>query len=213
MSLKLDNIRIPVALCCLLPLFWLLLDILLDRLGGNPIQAITIRLGDWALRFICITLAITPVQTITNWRGMADFRQMFGMYAFFYASLHLLAYLFVDHAAAWHTIYVDIIESIYLWMGVIAYFVILLLAVTSPNSAKKRLGKNWKKLHRFIYYAAIIAVTHYIWQLKGNLIQPLVYLILVILLLVFRMMVWLKSRQLSKLMLPRGKSVHLDQSD
>ena len=213
MWLRINNAWIAISIGCLLPLFGLLLDIATDNLGSNPIQAIHIRLGDWSLRFLCLTLAITPIQTMTKWRGMADYRQMLGLYAFFYATLHVLGYLFVDHAGVWRAIGIDIVESAYIWFGVIAYVIVLLLAITSPKSAKKRLGKNWKKLHRLIYYAAGAAVIHYFWQLKGNLFQPLFYLTIVVFLLGFRVLVWLKNRQLAKLMLPKGRPISLEEND
>lgn len=213
MCLRINNPWIVISIGSLLPLFWLLLDILADNLGSNPIQAIHIRLGDWSLRFLCLTLAITPIQTMTKWRGMAEYRQMLGLYAFFYATLHVFGYLFVDHASDWRVIWIDIIQSSYIWFGLIAYVIVLLLAITSPKAAKKRLGKNWKKLHRLIYYAAGAAVIHYFWQLKGNLFQPLFYLTIIAFLLGFRVLVWLKNRQLAKLMVPKGRPISLEESD
>ena len=200
-------------IACLLPLFWLLFNISNDQLGSNPIQAIHMRLGDWALRFLCITLTITPIQTVTKWRGMTDYRQMFGLYAFFYATLHVLAYLFVDHAGVWTIIGIDIIESSYLWFGIVAYIIVLLLAITSPNSIKKRMGKNWKKLHRFIYYASAAAIIHYFWQLKGNLLQPLFYLTIIVFLLSFRFFSWIKNRRLNKLFIPKARVVSLEENE
>ncbi|MFI3187343.1 MAG: protein-methionine-sulfoxide reductase heme-binding subunit MsrQ [Methylococcaceae bacterium] len=185
----------------------MLIDIALDNLGANPIQALHIRLGDWSLRFLWLTLAITPLQTITNWRGMTDYRQMLGLYAFFYATLHLLVYLVVDHYLQWRIIGIDIIESSYIWFGVVAYSIVFLLALTSPKWAKKRMGKTWKKLHRYIYIAAIAAIIHYYWQLKGNLAEPFFYLILIALLLSFRIAVWLKNRQFNKMMIPTRNKI------
>jgi sulfoxide reductase heme-binding subunit YedZ len=191
----------------LMPLAWLLTDIAFDNLGSNPIQALHIRLGDWSLRFLWLTLAITPIQVITNWRGMTDYRQMLGLYAFFYATLHVLAYLLMDHALAWRIVGIDIIESSYIWLGILAYTIIFLLALTSPKRAKKRMGKTWKKLHQFIYIAAVAAILHYYWQLKGNMAEPLFYLIIVVLLLGFRVAVWFKTRQFNKMMIPSSKRV------
>lgn len=191
----------------LMPLFWLLIDIAFDNLGANPIQALHIRLGDWSLRFLWLTLAITPLQTITKWRGMTDYRQMLGLYAFFYATLHLLAYLLIDHALKWPIIGIDIIESPYIWFGVLAYIIVFLLALSSPKQAKKRLGKTWKILHRTIYIAAVAGIIHYYWQLKGNLAEPFFYLILIVLLLGFRIAVWLKNRQFNKMMIPARKKI------
>jgi sulfoxide reductase heme-binding subunit YedZ len=192
-------------IACLVPLAGLLIDVALQRLGSNPIQALHIRLGDWSLRLLWLTLAITPVQYITKWRGMADYRQLLGLYCFFYASLHVLAYVIADHDLVWKNIWIDILESAYIWFGVLAYVIIFLLGITSPKAAKKRMGKNWKKLHRFIYLSACAAIIHYLWQLKGNLAEPMLYLILLILLLGFRILVWLMNGQFSKMMIPKGR--------
>ncbi len=202
--LKLRNLCITASL---IPLFLILIDILFDNLGANPIQALHIRLGDWSLRFLCITLAITPVQKITRWHGLSHYRQLFGLYAFFYATLHVLAYLCIDHALVWPIIVTDVAESSYIWFGLFAYIIILLLAITSPKSAKKWMGKAWKKLHRFIYPASIAVIIHYFWQLKGNLLQPVFYTLLVFLLLAFRVAVWYKKRQFNRLMIPKGREI------
>jgi sulfoxide reductase heme-binding subunit YedZ len=195
---------------CWLPLLVLLVDVTIDNLGSNAIQALHIRLGDWSLRFLCITLAITPIQTITNWRGMSDYRRMFGLFTFVYATLHLLAYLAIDHYFEWQTIGIDILQSSYIWYGVITYLIILALALTTPIRAKKMMGKKWKKLHRLIYLAAVTGVIHYFWQLKGNLAEPFLYLILVTVLLVFRVVVLIKNRQISRLMIPKGRVVKIE---
>jgi sulfoxide reductase heme-binding subunit YedZ len=205
MFARIDKLWLTTLLACLIPLLWLFFDIAFDQLGSNPIQALHIRLGDWALRFLWLTLAITPIQTVTRWRGMAVYRQLFGLYTFFYASLHLLAYLLLDHVLQWRLIGIDIIESSYIWFGIVAYIIIFLLALTSSKWSKKLLGKNWKKLHRYIYYAAGAAILHYFWQLKGNLVEPLFYLIIIGLLLGFRVLVWLTNRQLSKMMIPKSR--------
>lgn len=199
------NLRTSILCICLLPLIFLGFDAIFDNLGSNPIQALHIRLGDWSLRFLCITLTITPIQTITRWRGMPEYRQLLGLFTFFYASLHLLVYLLVDHNFMWSLIVTDIIESPYIWLGVFAYIIVFLLGVTSSKFAMKKLGKNWKKLHRWIYFAAIASVIHYFWQLKGNLAEPLFYAIIISLLLSFRAFIWFTTRQLSKMMVPKGR--------
>lgn len=213
MLIRINNPWTVTSIACLLPILWLIFDIFNNQLGSNPIQAIHIRLGDWSLRFLCITLAITPIQTMTKWRGLTDYRQMFGLYAFFYATLHVLGYLFVDHAGAWQLIGIDILESAYIWFGAMAYIILFLLAITSSKLAKKKLGKNWKKLHRFIYYSAAAAIIHYFWQLKGNLFQPLFYLTIIAFLLGFRVLVWFKNRELTKLLVPKGRRTTLDDSE
>ena len=205
MFARIDKLWLTTLLACLIPLLWLLLDIAFDQLGSNPIQALHIRLGDWSLRFLCLTLAITPIQTITRWRGMTVYRQLLGLYTFFYVSLHLLAYLLMDNVLQWRIIGIDIIESSYIWFGIVAYIIILLLALTSSKWSKKLLGKNWKKLHQYIYYAPGAAILHYFWQLKGNLVEPLFYLIIMSLLLGFRVLVRLTNRRLSKMMIPKSR--------
>jgi sulfoxide reductase heme-binding subunit YedZ len=202
---KINKLYWLIVISCLMPLVWLLINIAFNKLGANPIQALHIRLGDWALRFLLLTLAITPLQTITHGRGMADYRQLLGLIAFFYATAHLWVYLVVDHGLMWSMIATDMIESAYIWFGVLAYLIIFTLAITSPKFAKKRLGKNWKKLHRYIYLAVIAAIIHYFWQLKGNLAEPVFYLVVIFLLLGFRGLVWLKNRQFTKMMIPKGR--------
>ncbi len=204
MNFQIKNPKLVTLAACLIPLLWLFFDIAFDNLGSNPIQALHIRLGDWSLRFLCVTLAITPIQTMTKWRGMADYRQMFGLYSFFYATLHLLTYLAIDNNFEWSLIGTDIIESPYIWFGVVAYWVVFALAITSPKWVMKRMGKSWKKLHRLIYIASMAAVIHYFWQLKGNLAEPLLYLIIIFFLLGFRVLAGLTSRQLNKMMIPKG---------
>ncbi|HEY8159396.1 MAG TPA: protein-methionine-sulfoxide reductase heme-binding subunit MsrQ [Methylobacter sp.] len=205
MILQINNLRSIVIAGCLIPLLWLFIDIAFDNLGSNSVQALHIRLGDWSLRFLCLTLAVTPIQIITKWRGLADYRQLLGLYAFFYGTLHVLAYLLIDHGLIWHMISIDIIESPYIWLGLLSYIIVFLLALTSSKWAKKRMGKNWKRLHRFIYLAAIAAVMHYFWQLKGNLAEPFFYSIIAFLLLSFRILVWIKNRQLKKIMILKDR--------
>lgn len=199
MILQINNLRSKAIAVCLIPLLWLLIDIAFDNLGANPVQALHIRLGDWSLRFLCLTLAVTPIQIITKWRGLSDYRQILGLYAFFYGTLHVLAYLLIDHGLIWQMISIDIIESPYIWIGLLAYIIVLLLALTSSKWAKKLMGKNWKRLHRLIYIAAIAAVMHYFWQLKGNLAEPFFYSIIAFFLLGFRILVWVKNRQLNNI--------------
>lgn len=189
----------------LVPLLLIIIDIIFNNLGSNPIQSLHIRLGDWSLRFLCITLAITPIQTITKWRRMSEYRQLFGLYSFFYATLHLLGYLGVDQAFVWRVIFIDIVESPYIWFGVVSYMVVFMLAVTSSKKAKRIMGKAWKKLHRLIYPASIAVIIHYFWQLKGNLLEPFLYSIIVFLLLAFRVLVWVKERKFSRLMIPKRR--------
>lgn len=179
----------------LLPLFGLAINIYLDNLGAEPIEAIHAYLGKWTLRWLCLSLALTPVRKITRWQWPATYRRMIGLYTFFYASLHVLNYLWVDQALVWSAILQDIIESPYIIMGIVAYSILLLMALTSTKAWQKRLGHFWKKLHRLLYWAAPAAVVHYFWQLKGNLAEPLLYATLVALLLGFRVVLWWRNKR------------------
>jgi sulfoxide reductase heme-binding subunit YedZ len=207
MAFRLDTLWSKITLLCLLPLLGVMIDIVFDNLGPDPIQTLHIRLGDWAMRFLWLTLLVTPVQTITKWRGMAEYRQMLGLYAFFYATLHVMVYLLVDHGLMWQIIAIDILESSYIWFGLIAYLIMIALAISSPNWAKKQMGKQWKKLHRLIYIASLAVIIHYYWQLKGNMAEPLFYLIIILLLLAFRVALWFKNRKFTKMMIPTTRRI------
>lgn len=177
----------------LLPLALLLMDIQLNRLGSNPIEAVHIRLGDWTLRFLCLSLSISPLRKVTDWKWPVRDRRMIGLFTCFYACLHVLSYLVLDHALAWKLIYWDVIESPYILVGLIAFVIVLLMGITSTKAWQKRLGGKWKKLHKLIYYAAIAALIHYVWQLKGNLAEPLMYGVIITVLLGFRVIVRLRA--------------------
>lgn len=185
-----------------LPLLWLFLELLFNALGPNAIQGFHFYTGTWALRFLLITLAITPIQTVTRWRGMTPYRQLFGLASFFYAALHVYGYLWIDQALNGTLIWRDLLESPYLWPGLFAFGVIVPLALTSPNQAKKWMGRRWKKLHRWVFPASIAVILHAMMQLKGNLADPLMDGLLLFSLLFFRLGVWFKNRQLAKLMIP-----------
>lgn len=175
-----------MLLAGLIPLLVLAYDAATDQLGANPIQALHIRLGDFALRFLCLSLLLTPLKQVCNWRWALRYRRMIGLYAFFYASLHVLVYLGLDHGFRWRQILLDIRESPYVIAGLVAFVCLLPLAITSTQAWQKRLGRDWKRLHRLVYLAAIAAVIHYFWMLKGNLIEPLFYALIIGILLAFR---------------------------
>ncbi len=206
----------PYNICfsvCLLPLFGIVFDMIFDNLGPDPVQALHIRLGDWSLRMLWLTLFITPIQKITLWQGMAQYRKLLGLYTFFYASLHVVVYLWLDQGLAWGAIATDIIESSYIWFGVLAFLIVLALAITTPKAMVKLLGKNWKKLHRNIYIASIAVIIHYYWQLKGNMAEPLFYLIILVILLGFRLAVWFKNRKFTKMMIPTTRKIKVVKLD
>ncbi len=200
---KLSDLWNLLLVISLLPILGLVFAILFDGLGSNPVEALHIYTGTWALRFFCLTLLITPVQKVTRWRGLAHFRQLFGLLTFFYAVAHVYGYLSVDQVWAWDVILTDVAETTYLWYGLFCFIVLSLLALTSFKAAKKAMGKSWKKLHRWIYPASVAAVLHYYMQLKGNLAEPLMYALIIGFLLSFRVLTWWKERQIGRLMIPK----------
>ena len=164
-----------VVVLCLTPLFWLIHAGLNDGLGANPIEKITHTTGEWALRLLLVTLTVTPLRTITGWRGIAVYRRSFGLCAFFYACLHLSTYLGFDLGFAFGLLGEDILERPYITVGFAAFCLLVPLAATSTRAAIRRLGRRWVSLHRLVYAAAICAVVHFFWLVKADEREPLIY--------------------------------------
>jgi len=192
------------------PAAWLVWAITTGNLSANPLSDITNETGLWALRFICITLAVTPIRRLTGWNGAIRFRRMMGLFAFFYGSLHFLIYVIADRFAgldfpdgfvAWSTVVnlgksvaEDVYKRPFITIGFTTLMLLLPLAVTSTAGWIRRLGgKRWQTLHRLIYVAGITAILHYWWLVKADVTSPQRYAILIGVLLVFRLM-WLRSR-------------------
>ncbi len=187
-------IKVAVFLLSLLPFLLLCLDTWRNNLGPNPIETLHVTLGDWALRFLCLTLALTPYRQLTGQNWVVRFRRMLGLFCFFYASMHLLVYLVLDLSLSWQALLDELRESPYIVFGMLTFALLLPLAVTSSKKMQKRLGKNWNRLHRLIYPAAITAVLHYILLVKSDLTEPLIYADIIIILLTYRLLKQLKKR-------------------
>ena len=165
-------------IACLLPLAWLIYAIGTNQLGANPAEGLIRGLGDWTLRALWLTLAITPLRQLTGLAALARFRRMLGLFTAFYASLHLLSYAWLDMGFAWADIAADIAKRPFIWMGFTAWLLMLPLAATSFNRAIKALGGNrWQMLHRLVYATAVIGLLHFIWMRAGkhNFAEPAVY--------------------------------------
>lgn len=171
---------------CLVPAGWLLWLFFTDNLGANPFEVLTRDSGEWTLRFILLTLLMTPLRSIFNWSWPLRIRRMLGLYAFFYASLHLLTYLWFDQFFDWNEIAIDIAKRPFITAGITAWFMLLPLAVTSTNNMMKKLGKKWKKLHRLVYPISILGVLHFVWLVKADLIEPIIYGVILFFLLAYR---------------------------
>ncbi len=163
-------------LAALAPAAWLVWAALNDGLGANPIQEITHVTGDWTLRFLVITLMITPLRKLTGWNAIIRYRRMLGLFAFFYVTLHLLTYIVLDQNLGWRYIGGDIAKRPYITMGLLGFSALLPLAITSTAGWIRRLGgKRWQQLHRLIYVAAVAGVIHYWWLVKSDISSPLKY--------------------------------------
>jgi sulfoxide reductase heme-binding subunit YedZ len=198
----------PAAfLAALMPAGWLVWAFFNDKLSANPLSDLTNETGVWALRFLCITLALTPLRRLTGWNTLIRFRRMTGLFAFFYGSLHFLTYAVFDRLlglidfpqgiVSWDTatrltaaIGDDIYKRPYITVGFTAFVLMLPLALTSTSGMIRRLGgRRWQALHRLVYVSAILGVTHYWWLVKADIRRPLAYAAIVATLLGFRL-VW-----------------------
>jgi sulfoxide reductase heme-binding subunit YedZ len=157
------------------PLFSIGYTIYIDNLGANPIEYIEKHFGLWALIFLCLTLSLTPLKEITQIGKWILYRRMLGLFVFFYASIHLLMYLGLDYQFAWSDIKDDIVKHKYVLVGFLAWLLLIPLAFTSSNKMIKRLKRRWKSLHQLIYVIAILAILHFVWLVKKDMTEPIIY--------------------------------------
>ena len=175
-----------VFIASLLPLAWLGWQAWQDQLGANPIETLSHSTGDWSLRFLLLTLAVTPLRRLTGWNRLQQFRRMLGLFAFFYVCLHLGVYLIFDQFFDWRAIGEDIAKRPYLTVGFAGWLLLIPLAVTSSRGMIRRLGRNWQRLHRLVYLIGVLGVLHYGWLVKADLTEPLIYGVILALLLGYR---------------------------
>lgn len=180
--------KATIFLLCLLPLGRLAWLGFHDGLGANPIEFVTHSTGTWTLSFLLITLAVTPARRLFDWAALQRYRRMLGLYAFFYAVLHFLTYLWLDQFFDWHAILKDIAKRPFITVGFSALVLLLPLAATSTNAMMRRLGRRWQQLHRLVYAIAALGVIHYLWLVKKDLTQPLIYAAVLALLLGLRLL-------------------------
>lgn len=185
---------------CLLPLVWLTAGVLQwagADLGANPVEKVQDTLGIWGLRFLLLTLAVTPLREILRAPRLLAFRRMLGLFAFAYIALHFAWYLFVDQAFDWRQLLADIAKRPYITLGFTAFALLAPLAWTSTNRAMRRMGRRWQRLHRLVYPAAILGCVHFWWQVKADVREPLVYAGLAALLLGWRLLRYWRRRNAS----------------
>ena len=182
-----------VFFLCLLPLAILLWSGFNARLGANPVEAATHYTGEWGLRMLLFTLAITPLRRLSGWNGVQRFRRMLGLFAFFYVCLHFTIFLVFDHFFDWWGIWQDVVKRPYITVGFLAFVLLIPLAVTSTQTMIKRLGRNWQRLHRSVYLIGVLAILHFLWLVKANnILEPLLYGLILVVLLGYRL--WFSYR-------------------
>lgn len=180
-------LKLTVFAAALTPFVYLLWALLSDRLGTNPVDTFTRDLGEWALRFLLLTLAMTPLQASFRQSWALRLRRMLGLFAFFYAFVHFFSWLLFDKSFIWTEILADIIKRPFISVGVFAFVLLLPLAITSTRAMQRRLGRHWKRLHRLVYVAALAAVLHYFWLVKADILIPSIYAVLLAGLLAYRL--------------------------
>ncbi|GMR17767.1 MAG: protein-methionine-sulfoxide reductase heme-binding subunit MsrQ [Gammaproteobacteria bacterium] len=168
-------IKIILFFLCLIPLAWLVWRGLNAELGANPVETVTRYTGDWTLRFLFITLSVTPARRLLGWKSLLRYRRMLGLFSFFYASIHFSIYV-IDQYFSVETIVEDILKRPYITVGFGCFILLIPLAITSANNMIRRLGaKRWQQLHRLVYVVAIGGVLHFLWLVKSDISGPLLY--------------------------------------
>jgi sulfoxide reductase heme-binding subunit YedZ len=177
-----------VFLACLVPATLIVTDAfgITGSLGANPVEEIQDRFGNWGLRFILITLAVTPLRRISGRNWIIRFRRMLGLFAFFYVMMHFLTWLILDQTLLLSAVKEDIFERPFITIGFTALLILLVMAVTSTNGMRRRLGRRWQQIHYGIYAVGILGVWHYWWQVKLDVRDPFVYAVILAVLLGYR---------------------------
>lgn len=179
----------------LVPLALLIRGTLTNSLGINPAETIQLETGRWSLRFLLLSLAVTPLRRVTGWNVVIQYRRMLGLFAFFYSTLHVISYWSFDLGFAFAALMGDVFKRPFIALGFAAFVLLVPLAVTSTKGWIRRLGKKWALLHRLVYLAAILAVLHFIWKVKVFTGDPVLYAAILALLLGFRIVWALRHRK------------------
>ena len=183
-----NNILKPALFLFLLaPTIWLTANLWLNTLGANPIEHILHTLGEWALRILLLTLALSPLRRALNWIQLVQLRRMMGLFTFYYATLHLLCYLWFEQGFSIPDIYTDVVDRPFILFGMLAFLFLIPLAITSTRNKMRQLGRRWKLLHMLVYPAVIFGVIHFWWLVKADTTEPLIYALFACILLTERL--------------------------
>jgi len=190
--------KVCAFLLCLTPFAWLVTRTLTGRLGINPVEDLQLTTGIWALRFLVLTLAVTPLRRLTGWNRVIQYRRMLGLFAFFYVCVHFIIYVAVDQFFAFNLIVKDVVKRPFITMGFTAFVLMIPLALTSTKGWIRRLGRKWQLLHRLIYISGVCAAIHYLWKVKVMIGSPVYYAAVIGSLLGFRVLWALRASKLLK---------------
>lgn len=186
------SLKFAAHILALAPIALLVYRALHDQLGVEPVATLTHQTGEWSLRLLLLSLAMTPLRLMLKKSWPIRFRRMIGLYAFFYASMHFSVYLFLDLGSYWSQIGADIIKRPFITVGFAAWLLLIPLAITSNQWMMRKLKKNWLKLHKIVYAIGILGVVHYYWLVKSDVREPLMYA--GILLLLFGIRLWYRYK-------------------
>lgn len=181
------RLRILTFLVCLIPFVLLLLKVLQNDLGPDPAKELALETGEWSIRFLLLALAMTPLRHLSGRMEFAQRRRMVGLFALFYASVHFLVWVIFLLGLRWGAILEEVVERPYITIGFASFLILIVLGATSPRVMVRKLGKNWRRLHRLVYVAGVLAVIHLVWIVRTDLSEALLYGAILAGLLVWRL--------------------------
>lgn len=169
------RLRILTFLVCLIPFVLLLLKVLQNDLGPDPAKELALETGEWSIRFLLLALAMTPLRHLSGRMEFAQRRRMIGLFALFYASVHFLVWVIFLLGLRWGAILEEVVERPYITIGFSSFLILIVLGATSPRVMVRKLGKNWRRLHRLVYVAGVLAIIHLVWIVRTDLSEALLY--------------------------------------
>ena len=169
------RLRILTFLICLIPFVLLLLKVLQNDLGPDPAKELALETGEWSIRFLLLALAMTPLRHLSGRMEFAQRRRMIGLFALFYASVHFLVWVIFLLGLRWGAILEEVVERPYITIGFSSFLILIVLGATSPRVMVRKLGKNWRRLHRLVYVAGVLAIIHLVWIVRTDLSEALLY--------------------------------------